>query len=475
MSVFPWRAAIARGDSHGHQPTRAVSILEQTQQALEHEAKVTKLLDDKARQLTDWRKKLRGTANGKALLGDVRNVLLALENAPELAGLLRFNELSKRIEFTRAPPWRTLTRAPVWLDDDDVDLAGWLQQWAIPVRGDVGLARIVHAHAAQFSYHPVRDWLTGLEWDGEPRIGEVLLNVLSATGDARYITGVLRRFMLSAVARAMEPGCKVDHMLVLVGAQGLQKSTFARELCAPWSQESNSTFGTKDAIAELEGVWLMEVPELSSMRRPEIETVKSFVSKRSDHYRPAYGRAVIDQPRTCVFIGTTNEEKFLLDYTGNRRFWPLVCGARLDVALLRAERLKLWAEALAAYRAGEQWYLTREEERLALQVQEAHRIVTEVEEDVTFHLEGLASSWRARQLVAKTALPPLQTTVKEVFRSICGERELDSLNARRQMETAIGQAIRRTGWHCLGRKGGERRTTYEYKPASPASPEGGDY
>lgn len=418
---------------------------------------------------SDWRANLRKNPAGNALLGDIKNVFLSLEHAPELVGLLRFNELSKRVEFTRPPPWRTLTRGHVWLDDDDVDLCGWLQQWDVPVRGDGGVSRVAHAFAMRSSYHPVRDWLNSLEWDGEPRIGEVMLNILNATGNAEYIKGVLRRFMLSAVARAMEPGCKVDNMLVLVGAQGLRKSTFARELCSPWALESNSTFGTKDAIAELEGAWLVEVAELSSLRRSEIETVKNFVSKQSDHYRPAYGRAVVDQPRTCVFLGTTNEERFLLDYTGNRRFWPVVCGAQLDLPLLRAERSKLWAEAVAAYRSGEQWFLTREEEQLAARAQEAHRIVGQVEEDVTAHLSALLSAYTSRQLVAKQPLPPLQTSVKEVFRAICGERELDSLNARRQMETAIGQAIRRAGWLCVGRRGVEKRTTYEHKEAGQAN------
>jgi predicted P-loop ATPase len=257
--------------------------------------------------------------------------------------------------------------------------------------------------------------------------------------------------MISAVARALHPGCKADHMIVLVGSQGIQKSSFALQLGAPWAVESNSTFGTKDAIAELDGAWIVEVGELAGLRRSEIETIKHFVSRQVDRYRPAYGRAVIDQPRACVFIGTTNEQNFLLDYSGNRRFWPVRCAGRLNLSLLRSEREALWAEALSAYRSGEQWYLTDAEEKLAATVQESHRVVSEVEQDVDAQLQRIiAESWRRDKT----------TTVREIYQAIAGDRERENLSARRQMETAIGQAIRKCGWIYVGRVGAERRSTY---------------
>jgi putative DNA primase/helicase len=410
----------------------------------------------------DWRGHLRTTRNGKELLGDAQNVRLALEHAPHLKELLRFNELSHRIEFMRAPPWRTLNRGVLWNDDDDVDLACWLQQQEVPIRSETTISRIVHAHACQHAYNPVSTWLDSLTWDQEPRITEVLIEVLSARGDGRYLAGVLRRFMISAVARAMHPGCKADHMLVLVGGQGSFKSSFTRVLGAPWCADSNSTFGTKDAIAELDGVWIMEIGELSGMKRSEIETVKHFVSRQVDRYRPAYGRAVIDQPRSCVFVGTTNEEKFLLDYTGNRRFWVVRCTDRINLKLLEQQRTALWAEAVAAYRAGEQWYLTREEEHLAATVQEEHRVVTELEQDVDAFLQRLLSDgWQSSK----------RTTVTDVYQAICAERDWQNLSARRQLETAIGQAIRKAGWEYIGRVGKERRSTYEFRQVKGDNPD----
>ena len=434
---------------------------------IEHERqrveKVAQLHSDAERARMDWRKELRrDRRKGKEILGDAKNIRLALEHAPELAGLVQHNDLTRRIEFTRAPPWRTLTRGRVWTDDDEIDLACWLQEWGVPVRSDSMLSRVVHAHAMKTAVHPVRDWLRSLPpWDGEPRITEVLIEVLSAQGDGQYLGGVLRRFMISAVARVMQPGCKADHMIVLVGAQGSRKSSFALALGKPWSVESNSSFGSKDAIAELDGAWIVECGELAGMRRSEIETVKNFVSKQVDRYRPAYGRAVIDQLRACVFIGTTNEDKFLLDYTGNRRFWPVRVSGRVNLTLLEQNREHLWAEALAAYEAGEQWYLTEAEEKLAATAQDGHRVVTEIEQDVATYLETLkVASWK----------PEKRTTVLDVYRSICGDRDTENLNARRQMETAIGQAIRRCGWACLGRVGKDRRTTYEYRGDNPDNP-----
>lgn len=399
-----------------------------------------------------WQKNLRTAPGKKTFMGDFANVFIAFEHHPELQGLVRFNELAVRIELQRPPPWRTLTRGIEWGDDDDVDLSNLLQRDHVPVNSERTVARVVHSVACKNSFHPVRDWLRTLTWDGEPRIREVMIEVLGAAGNGDYLGGVLTRFLISAVARAMKPGCKCDTMLVLVGAQGAGKSTFAQVLGAPWTVESNSTFGTKDSIQELEGAWMIEVGELSSLTRSRIEVMNHFVSRVADHYRKSYGRWVVDQLRSCVFVGTTNEFKFLRDYTGNRRFWPIVCGD-IDLKLLKDNRAQLWAEAVALYDAGEQWHLTKAEEKLAKEVQENHRAVSELEEDVR--------AWLDQCLVA-TPAPITCTTVSDVFDAIAGEHERHTLNARRQVETAIGYAMRRAGWVCTGRHGKARRTVYRY-------------
>lgn len=401
----------------------------------------------------DWRNKLRKTYNNRGILGDMKNAEIAFENAPELCGLVKGNELSRRIELQRRPPWWTVNRSMDWCDEDDVALACWLQAQGIPIHSDATVSRVVRMMAARNSYHPVRDWLRMLTWDKEPRIKEVLIEVLGATGNGTYLGAVLVAWMVSAVARVMQPGCKADHMLVLIGGERAGKSSFAQMLGGPWYCESNSTFGTKDSIAELEGAWIIEVGELAALHRARWEIINQFLSRQVDHYRPAYGRAVIDQLRSCVFIGTTNEEKFLRSPYGNRRSWPVRCG-RIDLSLLRASRLQLWAEAVALYDDGQQWHLTSDEEKLAATVQEDHRIVSEVEEDVRLYLQRCLDA----KPEAKTS-----TTISDVYDSIAGEHERHNLSARRQVETAIGQAMRRAGWVCVGRKGEWRRTTYTYQ------------
>lgn len=407
-----------------------------------------------------WKNELRKGRGGKEYLGDAKNVRIALTYAPSLVGLVQLNQLAQRIEITRDPPWRKLADGVQWNEDDDIELACYLQDQAIPVRSDSALTRIVHAHAAQNPVHPVRDWLASLAWDGQPRIAEVLREVLCAQvsredGGDIYLDAVLRRFMIAAVARVMRPGCKADHMLVLVGSQGCGKSSFAAELAAPWGVESHSMFGSKDAVLELAGAWVVEIAELSGMKRSDIETVKNFISKVSDHYRPPYGRHIVDQPRTCVFVGTTNDDRFLIDHTGNRRFWPVQCVGRIDLALLRSQREQLWAEARSAFDAGEQWHLTAEEAGIARDVQEGCRQVGEVEQETMRYLtRRLSGEWKA----------PLDVSVYEVFREINGvDGDAENLIARRQLETQIGQAIRRTGeWKAVGRRGEYRSTTYRY-------------
>jgi putative DNA primase/helicase len=402
-----------------------------------------------------WKKKLRRTPNDKSFMGDMKNAELAFEHAPALMGLVRFNELSRRIELQRQPPWRTSCHAREWGDDDDVALACLLQGEGIPIHSEVAVSRVVHLTAYKNSFHPVRDWLRSLKWDGGPRIKEVLIEALSAHGRGEYLGAVLVSWMVSAVARVMKPGCKADHMLVLIGDERIRKSSFAQVLGSPWTVESNSTFGSKDAIAELEGAWIIEVAELAATLSARWETINHFLSRQVDHYRPAYGRAVIDQPRSCVFIATTHEQKFLRSPYGNRRAWPVRC-SRMDLDLLRAAREQLWAEAVALFDAGRQWHLTDEEEVIAAQVQEDHRIVSEVEEDVRGFLQ---------RCLEREPNPKTDVTVTEVFEAIAGQKESDSINARKQVEQQIGLAIRRAGWEYCGRKGDERRTTYTFKGA----------
>ncbi len=229
--------------------------------------------------------------------------------------------------------------------------------------------------------HPVREYLEALSWDGVERTPMWLEDHFGAEGTT-FVRAAAMRFLVAAVARIFEPGCKVDTTLVLQGTQGMGKSRGLAELAGrEWFSDSLIDFGSKDAFQNLPGVWFYELSELHSLRRSESSVIKAFLSAQVDHYRPSYGRNTVDVPRQNVFVGTTNEAEFLRDPTGSRRFWPIAV-EEANFAGIRASRDQLWAEAVARYRMGEQWWLTPEEEQARVAASEPYRAVDAWEEPI---------------------------------------------------------------------------------------------
>jgi predicted P-loop ATPase len=332
------------------------------------------------------------------------NVAIALRYAPELTGRLRFNELSQAAECT-ALPWRQYQGWRPWTDNDDTALAVWCQHQGIRAK-PATCAGAVQLVAADRPHHPVRAYLDGLRWDGTPRIGTWLETYLDAKAkgegeesEARgklYLGQVGRKALIQAVARIYEPGCKADHTVILEGPQGALKSSAVRVLAKheAWFTDEISDLGTKDAAQDLRGKWIIELAELSAMKRSEIERTKAFISRSTDHYRPSYGRRSQDFPRQCAFFGTTNADAYLGDETGGRRFWPVKVGTiKLDE--LRRDRDQLWAEAVEGYKAGEKWWLDAKAEIEARKEQKDRR-----HEDVW---EEPVLDWAARQCLPFTA------------------------------------------------------------------------
>jgi putative DNA primase/helicase len=198
-----------------------------------------------------------------------------------------------------------------------------------------------------------------------------------------------RRWFLSAVARVYRPGCKADCAVILEGPQGAGKSSALAALVPDpeWFADDIADLGCKDSAQDLRGKWIIELGELSAMRRAEVERTKAFMSRAVDHYRPSYGRRSQDFPRQCVFAGTTNADAYLGDETGNRRFWPVKVGT-IRLGALREVRDQLWGEAVAAFEAGEKWWLDAEVEAAAAEEQGERRIVDPWEERVLQHAVG---------------------------------------------------------------------------------------
>jgi predicted P-loop ATPase len=214
----------------------------------------------------------------------------------------------------------------------------------------------VEAVARDRPFHPLRDHLDGLVWDREARLDSWVLRYLGVA-DTPYARAVGKRWLISATARIFQPGCKADCVLILEGAQGIKKSSALKALSEPWFTDRLSDLGSKDAAMETRGVWVIEIAELDTMSRAEVGTIKAFISRTHDRFRPPYGKRLVDLPRQCVFAGSVNPEGgYLKDATGGRRFWPIRCGT-IDLEALACDRDQLWAEAVARYRAGEPWWL----------------------------------------------------------------------------------------------------------------------
>ena len=215
---------------------------------------------------------------------------------------------------------------------------------------------------------PVRHFLEDLAWDGVSRLNAWLINYCGAE-NTHFNREVGKLWMISAVARALQPGCKADCALVLESEQGAGKSTVFETLAsAGWFYDGLSDLHSKDAAAGLKGKWIIELPELSAMRRSDVEAVKAFLSRTTERYRPAYGRSEVVEPRRCVFGGTTNRQDYLTDDTGGRRFWPVSVGA-INLEQLRQDRDQLWAEAVHLYKQPDaRWWLSAEDEKTAFEV-----------------------------------------------------------------------------------------------------------
>lgn len=294
----------------------------------------------------------------------VNNALLILLNDPALRGKFGYNLFSDMPCLRADVPWRPAGsvmpdgRGVLWTDRDEAGLRWYLQsRWKFRSENDLRNALELALHANE--YHPVRDYLRSLVWDGKPRLDTMLVDYLGAE-DSPYTRAATRKWMCGAVKRVMLPGCKNDQAIVLVGAQGIGKSSFAGILSRGWFNDSEINMNSKDGYESLHGNWIIELAELASTKRSDIETVKTFLSKCEDTYRPAYGRRAATFKRQCVFFGTTNEEEFLRDRTGNRRYWPITVRRTLDRDAFAENVDQLWAEAVVAYNKGESLWLDDE-------------------------------------------------------------------------------------------------------------------
>jgi predicted P-loop ATPase len=243
--------------------------------------------------------------------------------------------------------------------------------------------------------------------------------------------------LIAAVARALNPGCKVDTVLVLAGPQGIYKSTFFRVLAsAEWFSDAPVDMHDKDSRLLLRRCYILEWAELDALQRAKSATsVKAFITSQVDQVRPPYARALADFPRTCIIVGTTNQDAFLADSTGSRRYWVIELDRKVNLPLLTEWRDQLWAEAVAAFNAGENWHLHADEERALAAANQAYEQTDPWEELVLEYAEKRHAIY--------------VVTVEDILRNAVGK---DPKDWSGRDKNRVVDILKRAGWKQDGRK-----------------------
>lgn len=370
---------------------------------------------------------------------NISNVKTILRTSREWQGVIAFDLLAGRLMLMKPIPDAS-GRKPnnfqprPYTDADTLVATVWFQRNGFPLIGkqivDDGLRLIGEERA----FDPLMDHFRSLVWDGKERLSTWLPDICGAPIDdsqpEAYLRAVGRAYLISGAARAVSPGVKVDSAIVLVGPQGAGKSSVGRIMgYEKWFSDGLPDIGSKDAADHLRGLLIVEIGEMATTSKADVETMKAYMTRTKERFRPAYGRNEIEYNRRCIFLGTSNRDQFLKDDTGNRRFWPVNVTA-VDLPRLEAERDQLWAEALHAFDNGEQWHLGREAEALASKQQAAFVIRDERADTLTTKLLGRTT-----------------TSVLECC-------DLLGLDHRKAFQMEVAGMLRTIGW---ARRGGKTR------------------
>lgn len=310
----------------------------------------------------------------KRYLSSSTNINLIFKHDVNLVDAFKNNIFDNKFYICKTVPWRPVNKPePI----KDVDYAG-VRNYIETIYGIVGSSKIDDALKIIFesnSFHPVRNYLKSLKWDGVKRVDYLLCDYFG-TDENEYTHETIRKCLVGAVARVFEPGVKFDSVLTLVGDQGTGKSTFVSKLGLDWFSDTFTTVSGKESFEQIQGKWLVEIAELAGLRKADLENVKNYLSKQADHFRPAYARVTEEFKRQNIFIATTNTKDFLKDTSGNRRFWPIDINQDMAMSsvwsLTRQDIDQIWAEAYKLYKAGEDLILSLKAQAIAKHEQNRH-------------------------------------------------------------------------------------------------------
>ncbi|MGE0521268.1 MAG: VapE domain-containing protein [Reyranella sp.] len=390
---------------------------------------------------------------------NIDNAVRVLSCHPAWKDTIWFDGFRRRIMMTDSDG-----KAREWKDTDDIRLALWFQRAMGMAKMSVQtIADAVAARAIENTRDGLIEWLDSLKWDGQERLPHLMPDGFGADRNP-YSEAVGRCFLVGMVARALRPGCKVDTMPVLEGSQGVGKTTALEVLGGEFYSEMHESITSKDFLQNLEGKWLVEIGELHSFRRAEVERIKGIITGRSDYYRPSYGRRASDHPRRCVFAGTTNRDDWVADDTGARRFLPITC-KDVNLDWLKTHREQLFAEAVARFRRQESWWDLPAEDAKAEQEQrrqsdEWESVVRRyVTHKPTYGIGGEVS-WAPRERILAT------TNVGDVLREAM---QLPEGKWTRGEQLRVATALRLMGY-IRSRKNGERCWIYKGDRIAAVSP-----
>ncbi|MCB5238903.1 virulence-associated E family protein [Niallia circulans] len=319
----------------------------------------------------EWLNQLEKLPTGK-WASNSKNVKLILRNDPAVAGKFARDIFSYKTLLLESVPWRRIFKPQIMDDNDEAGLRNFLSDEYHIRNGSVVADALSEVLLSQ-EYHPVREYLSNLRWDGIKRVETLLVDYLGAEND-ELTRAMTRLTLIGAVARVFHPGCKFDYVLTLIGKQGIGKSSLLDLLGGEWFTDSIDDIRGKEAYERIQGSWIIELGELAALRKAEIEAVKRFVSARVDKFRQSFGKRSNEYPRQCIFIASTNEEQPLKDQTGNRRFWPVKVGLYpIDLSKRKNfPRDQIWAEAVEIYKKGEPLFLPRHLEKQVEDLQKAY-------------------------------------------------------------------------------------------------------
>lgn len=376
----------------------------------ERAAKYSNEFDDIASLTGDdaddsWMRKLQRTKSGVPE-SNPYNCIWIMQHDPQLKNRFGLDEFAHRIVVLGNLPWRTVNGSDLWGDTDDACIRNYLST-VYQIKGKGIIDDAITEVMNQNKFHPVREYLTALNWDGTERVDSLFIDFIGAE-DTPYIRAVTRKWLCGAIARVMEPGIKFDTAIVLYGEQGLGKSVILERLGGKWFNNTLQDIKTKDALEQIQGAWINELAELSPTYKNDNEIVKAFLSRTTDRFRVPYGRRTEEYPRQCVFAGSTNNLLFLKDRTGNRRFWPISGDKRRKVRnswdLSKDEVDQIWAEAFMLWANGESLVLDEQLEQEAIKIQQSHTEGSELTGLIEEYLSVLLPpNWDSKDLYDRRA------------------------------------------------------------------------